>query len=380
MSKSFYYFVVFFLVCNTAAAQTNFAKKQKITTVFNKLVAAYGSSKTAPKLKITTTQKQRTPAIYYASPVPTISIDKNLVVICNRFGKDSNNALSIIIAHELAHYYNDHTFCTDFAFAVRKKGNKFSDKLKAFSKTEKLALESEADHKGLFYACMAGYKPFDVYSKLLDEIYAFYDLADIDNGYPTKSERKIISLQAQQKINELYTVFLEGVSFINNGNYDKAISNFEGLNNYFPSRENYNNLGVSRALKALKYKPLSRAAYKNPARFKYPFTVDDKSRLNQTSFQRSLDDDGLKIMEDLLKRAQKDFEKAISLDASYAQSYINLACVFDFLGNPMAAIGKIKELSMEEQESKYAMRISAIAYYNLGMEGKSKEIWKNLKL
>ena len=81
-----------------------------------------------------------------------------------------------------------------------------------------------------------------------------------------------------------------------------------------------------------------------------------------------------------MKKAQKDFEKAISLDDSYVQSYINLACVFDLLGNPMAAIGKINELSKKDQKSREVMLILAIAYYNLDMDDKAEEIWKILKL
>lgn len=379
MSKFLIYIMLFF-VCHVPYAQTSLHEKEQITRVFNKLVKAYGNSKTAPKLKITSTDGRGTPAVYFVSPVPTISVDKNLVLICNRFGKDSDSALSIIIAHELAHYYNDHTFCTDFAFAVRKKNNEFSSKLKALSKTEKLVLETEADHMGLFYSCMAGYKPFDVYPDLLDAIYNYYEITDNDNGYPTKSERKAINLQAQQKINELYTVFLEGVSASKKGDYDKAISNFEILNNFFPSRENFNNLGVYRTLKALKYKPLSRFASKNPNRFLYPLGVDVNSRLRQPSRERSLDEESYKTMKNLLKRSQKDFEKAISLDDSYIQSYINLACVFDLLGNSMAAIGKIKELSKEQQGSRDALRILAIAYYHLDMEDKANEIWAYLKI
>lgn len=377
MNKSYFYLLFPFLIYNAAIAQTNLNDKQNITMVFNKLVAAYGSSKTAPQLK---TNKQRTPAVYYASPRPTISVDKNLIQVCSSFNESSNDALSIIIGHELAHYYNDHTFCTDFAFAVRKKNNEFSSKLKALSKIEKFALETEADHKGLFYSCMAGFKPFDVYPKLLDAIYDYYALADSNNGYPTKNERKAINLQAQQKIEELYTIFLEGVSANTKGDYDTAIENFETLNSYFPSRENYNNIGVSRTLKALSYKPLSRTAYMNPERFSYPLAIDDESRLQQHSQTRSLNEDDFIVMNNLLKSAQKDFEKAISLDDSYTQSYINLACVFDLLDNPMAAIGKIKELPIEQQKSSNALRIMAIAYYNLDMESKAIELWQELEL
>ena len=84
-------------------------------------------------------------------------------------------------------------------------------------------------------------------------------------------------------------------------------------------------------------------------------------------------------MEKLLKSAKADFEKAIQLDPNYSTSFINLACVYDLLGNPEAAIGKIKELPLVEQKKTNAQRILAIAYYNLDSESKADEIWKKLE-
>lgn len=362
-------------------AQQQKTSDKHITTVFNKLVAAYGHAKAAPKLKIVhSNSRLNTPARYFSSPSPTIKVDAYLYTICNRFGADKHNALAIVLGHELAHYYNDHTFCADFAFAIRKEQTDLSSKLKALSKTEKLALETEADHKGLFYACMAGYKPFGIYPKLLDAIYKDYQLPEHVTDYPSKKERKAVNLQAQEKVKKLYTLFSKGLAAHKKEDYDTAISAFEELNSYFPSRENYNNLGVNKTLKALEYKPLSRSASKNPDRFSYPLAIDKNSRLKQPTPYRSIDENQAQLMESLLKSAQKDFEKAISLDEHYTQSYINLACVFDLLDNPMAAIGKIKELPKQKQNSKKAQRILAIAYYHAEMETKAAEIWKRLKL
>jgi len=81
----------------------------------------------------------------------------------------------------------------------------------------------------------------------------------------------------------------------------------------------------------------------------------------------------------LLKSAQKDFEKAIALDNTYTKSYINLACVFDLLQNPEAAIGKIKELPIEQQKEVDAQRILAIAYYHADNEKKAEELWTELE-
>jgi len=281
----------------------------------------------------------------------------------------------------LAHYYNDDTFCSDFAFAIKDKNNELSNKLKYLSKLEKIKLETEADHKGLFYALMAGYNPLDIYPLLLDKIYANYNLPNEMEGYPSLEERKAINLQVQKKVMHLYNSFIAGIKAFEKDNYDEAIKQFEELNKSFPSRENYNNLGVAKTMKAIQNKPLSRAESKYPDRFKYPLSIDKESRLKQSvSYRSALSDKQYQEMIALLKSAQKDFEKAISLDTNYTQSYINLACVYDLLGNPMAAIGKIKELPAKEQQTENAQRILAIAYYNVEFEGKAERIWKKLKM
>jgi hypothetical protein len=376
--KSMAFLFVFLMGCVfTLQAQKN--AEVQIKAVFNQLVTAYGSAKSAPELSILKDKlKQKTPAFYQASPKPVVKVDVYLYTLCRTFGKDSLNALSVVISHELAHYYNDHSFCSDFAFAIRKDNTTLSSKLKAL-KTDRIGFETQADHTGLFYSCIAGYQPLGVSSRLLDAIYSSYQLKDNEPGYPTKGERKAIVTTAEAKVAELYQLFVHGNKALVNKEYPQATMDFELLTQHFPSRENYNNLGVARMLEALQYQTLARGASLYPERFVYPIANDTISRLQQGSGERGFDEDHNELMQKLLKSAQKDFEKAISLDADYALSYINLACVFDLLDNPEAAIGKIKELSVLQQQSKGAQRILAIAYYNADMEEKADKIWKELE-
>jgi len=383
MSRSFNLFLLIFMTSNLIFGQSNATTEKAAKEVFNNLVLAYGNAKTPPRLKII--KNQKSPAIYYPSPIPTISLDKGLLSICNSLGENSTNALSVVIAHELAHYYTDHTFCADFAFTGRIDNPELSSRLKLLSKTkaEKLAIEIEADQKGLFYACIAGYKPFNMYPKLLDAIYASYNLRDTNNGYPTKQERKDISLMAQKKMEQLYNTFLEGIEANKNEDYDKAIECFESINRIFPSRENHNNLGVAKTRKALLYKVATsedyNEDYKFKKRFEYPLEVDINSRLNQ-EVTRGLDDNS-DTMHQLLKSAQRDFDKAISLDPNYTKGYINLACVYDLLENYYLAIGTIdSRLPINQRNTKDAQRILAIAYYHADMEDKAEAIWKKLKM
>jgi len=379
------FLTLFFLLFNidTTFSQSGINAESSIKEVFNKLILAYGNAKASPDLIILNEGKlQKSPAVYYTSTSPVIKVDINLYDICTHFGNDKLNALSIILSHELAHYYNDDTFCSDFAFAIKNENNVLSNKLIQLSKNEKIKLETEADHKGLFYAAMAGYKPFNIYPELLDRIYKSYNIIDNIEGYPTLNERKAISKQAEERIRKLYDIFQEGIKNYNNGNYSNASKQFEEINKYFPSRENYNNSGVAKVKQVLKEKPSTREESKFPKRFTYPLMLDSESHLKQpknyTNQTRGyVDTDKFEF---LLRSAQKDFEKAINLDPNYTKAYINLACVFDLLDNPMAAIGKIKELPQKKQQTKNAQQILAIAYYNAELEEKANEIWKALEV
>jgi hypothetical protein len=347
----------------------------QINGVFNQLVSAYGNAKAAPKLEfMQSNPKPATPA-FYAKPV--IKVDIQLYKLCQTFGKDSLNALSVVLSHELAHYYYDHSFCTDFAFAIRNKSKEFSATIKLVNKSQKTIYETQADDRGMFYAAIAGYNPFEIQPKILDIIYSYYQLEETNEGYPSKFERKQIAQNALLKSQKLYDVFQEALKAKERDDYDTTMILFEEVNRDFPSRENYSNIGVMKTLKALQLKVLSSEEYHYPKRFLFPLEVDNNSRLNQNG-TRGNDDGKQEQMIDLLKSAQKDFEKAISLDANYTVAFINLACVFDLLDNPEAAIGKIKELPLYRQKTVDAQRIMAIAYYHLEQETKAEEIWKEL--
>ena len=377
MKNNFYLLLLSFLCSLSIYAQTK--ENTQIKNVYGQLVLSYGSAKPAPELVIIAEKKlQKTPAYYTKTPKPSIKVDAQFYKLCKSFGKDSLNALSIVLSHELAHYYNDHTFCSDFAYAISKTNKIYSSKLKSVTKNEKVSLETQADYNGLFYSAIAGYSPFDVHAKLLDAIYKAYYIKDESERYPTKTERKAIAKNALKKINDLYLLFKKGMDANALKKYEEAVAAFEEVNNYFPSRENFNNIGVIKTLQALDLKVLTSEEYNYPKRFLYPLEIDNKSRLQQSG-TRGTNDNQQEQMTALLKSAQKDLEKAISLDAKYTKSYINLACVFDLLDNPEAAIGKIKELPPEKQKELDALRILAIAYYHADNEKKAEEIWGLIK-
>lgn len=371
-------FLLVFAIGSFFSVQAQQNAEVQIRTVFNRLAMAYGNTKAAPELEfMKDNPKPATPALYKDK---TIRVDLKFYVLCQTFGKDSLNALSVVISHELAHYYYDHSFCSDFAFAIRNKSQEFATSIKLVNKNQKIIYETQADDKGLFYAAIAGFAPFQIQPKLLDAIYQFYQLKEVNEGYPSKTERKTIAQNALVKSQKLYSVFNEALKAKEMKAYDKALILFEEVNRDFPSRENYNNIGVIKTLQALDLKVLAKEEYDHPKRFLYSLETDNTSRLNQNGTRGSNDDAKQEQMTALLKSAQKDFEKAISLDVNYTTAYVNLACVFDLLDNWEAAIGKIKELPLDKQKSIDAQRILAIAYYHADMEKKAEAIWEKLKM
>lgn len=365
-----------FMICCTFSVQAKHNAEVQIKTVFNQLVTAYGSSKSAPELIfMKANPKPETPAFYKDK---TIQVDLQFYKLCQTFGKDSLNALSIVISHELAHYYYDHEFCSDFAYAIKNKSVQFSSGLKLINKNQKVIYETQADDKGLFYAAIAGFNPFEIQPQILDAIYQFYNLKEVNVGYPSKEERQAIAQNALVKSQKLYSVYQAALKAKEKKEYDQSLSLFEQVNRDFPSRENYNNIGVLKTLQALNLKVLGKEEVDYPKRFMYPLEIDNTSRLTKERTRGDTNDQEQRIA--LLKSAQKDFEKAISLDTNYIIAYINLACVFDLLGNWDAAIGKIKELPVDQQSILDARRILAIAYYHNDNEKKAEAIWKELKL
>jgi tetratricopeptide (TPR) repeat protein len=354
--------------------------EKPIKLVFNQLVLAYGSSKPAPHLDIVYDKtKKIKPAEYITQSLkPTIRIDAYLYTLCRTYGKDSLNAIAIVLSHELAHYYGDHLFCSDYAYAIRNTNKTLAPELRNSSLSSRIEKETEADRNGFFYAAAAGFSPFGLQSDLIDKIYTEYGLPDVQLGYPTKQERKNIARTSEEEANRLYGYFKTGLKALEDKKYDDAITAFEQANSKIPYRENYNNLGVAKTLKALEMKVLSKGEFDTPKRFQYPLEVDNTSRLKKEGTRSSGD---RQTMEILLVAAQKDFEEAIRLDPTYTKSHINLACVYDLQGKHLSARAEITEkLSKEQQNSIGAKQILAIAYYNADMEKRAGEIWDELKM
>lgn len=362
----------FLLFACKATAQNLEVKESVLRRVFENIVNAYGNAKSPPSLNLVSKEKSDGyPASYISSPIPLIKIEEQVFDICMQMKADSLNALAIIVCHELAHYYNDHTWCSDYSYAIRD--TELGQKLRNQSRSDQLKYETQADNHSFYYCCIAGYSPFNIYGKLIDAVYKVYKFPATIPGYPGKEERKMIARKAQEKISRLYPVYDAGLLLLYLNQLQAAESCFDYLAKYFPGREIYNNLGVAKFLKALELKPY------DTLNFIYPIDIDPVSRMYQNS-TRGGDDANIQYI-NMLKDAKKQFEKAQSLDPSYISSHINLACVNDALGNYQMALGNIFEAEQLDTNDPVKLKhIKAIVLSHTGNKDTAETLLQTLSI
>ena len=343
------------LLPGLAKTQNISADYQTIKPIYDRLVLAFGETRQAPKLEILSIAgNSRTIASYIPNPTPIIRIDQTVIDLCRTFGRDSANALAIVLSHELAHYYRQHEFCSEFAFAMR--GTNLSQQLKLASKDQKLVNESQADNVGLFVLQVAGFQSGGLHERLIDAIYKKYALPDNVSGYPSRQERKLIAQKAEREINTLYPVFLTANFSLLRGDYETASQCYTLLLQKFPSRELLNNAGVCQ----LHYALYKTDKYEMP--FALPVELDGQSRLQIATTRSGWNQDDV-VAKQALAEARRYFEEAIRKDPAYTPAYINLACCHLLAQNYEAAIGRLNERMNQADVPASAYLVRAIGYH-----------------
>jgi tetratricopeptide (TPR) repeat protein len=350
-------FLTIFLIVVHFAGFTQSKAPKYVVEVFDNLVNAYGNIKIAPKLEISN-PSDLVVAVYTSTPKPTIKIDTKLIKICSSFGQDSLNALSLILSHELAHYYNDHTFCYDFSFANRK--SPIAKNLLEISHNSNKEKEIQSDYQGLWYALMAGYNPITIFEKAFKTIYKEYNLPEHIPGYPSKTERIEIKNTVLEKIKKLAPVFQSGLILYRLQKFEEAKNCFELVLQTLPTKENFNNAGLSYLALALSSQMMESIP------FVYPLTIDKNSLLfinYSPSGLKGIENDNTAFINSTIDRAKKYFEKAISLNSNYLDAHLNLASLYSSIGNQEAAIGILNTLKPDQQNDERVILIKAIANF-----------------
>ncbi len=335
-------------------------KYQLAAEVYQNIAHAIGGNKLPPKFIISQRSQWKGAGFVY-SPAPQIILEENLFDLCeDRFGDQFPDAIAVILGHELAHYYQDHEENTSFA---------------APAEEDNVKLEREADYYGAFYGALAGYNTLQNLEEVLDLTYEAYQLPELLKGYPSKSARYGIVREEMGRLADLSNAFLTGQYLYLIKEYQLAAECFLHVTKDFPSREMYNNAGVSYLAMAMKF------VQKDDQYYAYPFELDPNSRLQKISM-RAIDPSGEALLDRFLGMAKANLEQSVKLDPGYLSAHINLACVNIFEDNEYAAIGRLNELEKEGiQLSGNAYLARAIAYDKNGERAKAQKDFKRaLKL
>ncbi len=366
---SFVLLVSFFFVFSTASATDH----PSCRNVYNNIINAIGRLDPPAPVIVFRTSASLTAEI---KPNGEIHIGDKFIETCRLMGKDSLNAMALVIGHELAHHYQNHFWAKEYgsAYADAEWGKKMGSTFKDVK--EMGVFESQADEFGMFYGYVAGYSTLGLSASLYEKIYQQYQLPENLSGYPSLNERKKIAELSEERVKRLIPVFESGkllsiLSTVEEGEYrtyllGKSAECFEHIiDEKFTSREIFNNLGVTHLLLAIGMVDKD----ENP--FTYPVMLDDESRLydaleSDAGTKGSLGFSGEQEFKSHLDNAEKYFNHAKELDKNYLPAYINLACVGDLRKEYEDAAymaGKALKLSNEKGNSKmaaYSMEIQAI--------------------
>ncbi|MTB52797.1 hypothetical protein [Lewinella sp. W8] len=300
-------------------------KEAAARAIFEQLVRARGDQRMPPPEFIFTTQK----ANGARAEDGKVILEELAYDVCSGLGEDGETALAGLLGHELIHYYEKHEWEGGFISVVRGEDAEGSRALTRAVKENLFALkkdEIEADYLGGFLAHLAGYPSTDVMPRVLEGIYAAYELEEEQAKYPTLSERKLIATETHRELTGLINVFTMGNALTTLQRYPDALTYYEHVLDHFQSREIYNNLGVVYVQAAL---PMFKAA---TVKYLYPVELDLDSRLDGQTRNVGVDRE---TREYYLRQAIRNFQRAQLLDDQYAVAQLNQACVHALLAQSM---------------------------------------------
>lgn len=161
--------------------------------------------------------KARGPASYSKR---TIYVHDGLMEVLS--GERAVDALSYVLAHELAHHERNH-LCSHFTKKVSATtdwADERSTKEQSIANSKRI--ETEADTYAGLYGHIAGYRPLDVAEQTLDKIYEAYDIPDSLPGYPTLDERKVMAARSREEFNQVAKAYDAAWIALATGEYTAA--------------------------------------------------------------------------------------------------------------------------------------------------------------
>lgn len=287
--------------------------------IYNKLVQARGDFRYPVPEFFMRREERRVASIDYKRL--EIVLEEKAYEVCESFGPDAEAAIAFLLSHELTHYYEKHAWQKGF---VAEYKDLDIGSMKLDSLADAARRETEADYLGGFLAYSAGFGLFDKGGEMLARLYKAYGMPENIAGYPSLADRKVLCNRSAEQLKSLVDVFDMANLLTATGKYTEAYEFYRYILMQYQSRETYNNLGVAAVLDAMQY------FNPNELKFRFPLELDLESSASKG--------DGMASVRDrILHQAILHFDAAISLDPNYAPAYVNKACAYALLNDPVRA-------------------------------------------
>jgi tetratricopeptide (TPR) repeat protein len=299
--------------------------------VYDRLVRASGSAKPAPRLVMTAGMPEgRNPGLLALYNGDTVQFSEHVYDKCVTPAGPDDDCLSVLLGHELAHFYEDHLWkqganalgaLSDAWIAGQTAATPEQIKQAA----ERNALESQADYAGGMLAFQAGFDPTAHAVSLLKAIYEEFQIADKEKGLPAdahpypelETRIRIAETTARRLHDELYPVFETAIQLFLTGGYQHSAQCFDFIGKTFTSREILNNAAAAYIMQALADEPELAKGYS------YPVQIDFDTRLSPSAKAKG--------DVDWLDEAETRLENAMRLDPGYPPAVLNMGIVKSLL-------------------------------------------------
>ncbi|MDP9132624.1 MAG: neutral zinc metallopeptidase, partial [Nitrospirota bacterium] len=249
--------------------------------VYERLIRTIGDARMPPDLRLVAGKASTFDVALYVPSRRAIYLEEEFYdLLQSTLSSNHSQGLALILGHELAHFYRNHTWVEDFnrSFAQRQIMAPGSGPAPARSSsgenaTERRRLEAEADYFAGFYGYLAGLPTVTVASQLFDSVYEHYHFDPALPAYEHLRQRKETAREAQQKLQALIPLFETGVQSLLIQDYGSAGRIFDRVATEFPSPEVLSNTAVADSLAALQWES------QTERRYVYPIELDPDTRL-----------------------------------------------------------------------------------------------------
>ncbi len=310
-----------------------------------------------------------------------VILSKGVLDLCYRNAGQGDDRLAFVLAHEIAHLYDDDFWHMNFFNAIelsRQQGGLNESVLKELEgilgETDKVAAkELRADERGILLASMAGYNVSGIVANEVGENFfrqweGLLDITQLNSlqvkdTQPTTQQRTAAVLSRLRQLATQSGFFQLGLIFYQAGDFKLAINAFDAFLRQYPAREVYHNLAASYHQLALVSR-MRNSMREKSLPFKLPISIDPSTRAAMDVVRGAKDDQA--AFQTNIELAIRYYKEAIELDPAYILSYINLGSAYVDSGEPFKAVAVLQDALRIDPQDTALLNVLGVAFYQTG--------------